>query len=97
MDRKNWEIYKDRLTLSVQACGLGGYLDGTAAKPTEPTVIQTPADNELTAEEEEEEKEITMYRDNLKEWFQKEASVLQQVASIIPDSLLPGDQRKANS
>ena len=52
-DRNNWVIYKDRLTLSVQACGLRGHLDGTTAKPMEPTVTQAPANSELTAEEEE--------------------------------------------
>ena len=40
LDGKNWVIYKDRLTLSVQACGLGGQLDGTATKPMEPAVTQ---------------------------------------------------------
>ena len=40
LDRKNWVIYKDRLILSVQACGLGGQLDGTATKPMEPAVTQ---------------------------------------------------------
>ena len=83
-DRKNWVIYKDRLTLSVKACGLRGHFDGTAAKPMEPTITQAPADMELTEEEEE---KITTYRNNLKEWFQKEAIVLHQVVSTIPDSL----------
>ena len=50
----------------------------------EPTVTQAPANSELTAEEEE---KITMYGDDLKEWFQKEAIVLQPVASVILDSL----------
>ena len=57
LDRKNWVIYKDRLTLSVQACGLGGHLDRTATKLMEPTVTQASANRELTAEEEK----ITMY------------------------------------
>ena len=43
---KNWVIYKDRLTLSVQACGLRGHLDGTTAKPMEPTVTQAPVNRE---------------------------------------------------
>ena len=83
-DRKNWVIYKDRLTLSVQACGLGGHLDGTTTKPTQPTVTQALAGRELTEEEKE---KINMYKDDLKEWFQKEAIVSQQVVSMIPDSL----------
>ena len=83
-DRKNWVIYKDRLTLSVQAHGLGGLLDGAAAKPMEPTVTQAPADRGLTAEEEE---KITMYRDDLKKWFQTEAIVSQPITSMILDSL----------
>jgi hypothetical protein len=70
---KNWVIYKDKLTLSVQACGLRGHLDGTTTKPTEPAVTQAPADRELTEEEEE---KIATYGDNLEEWFQKEAIVL---------------------
>ena len=82
LDRKNWVIYEDRLILSVQACGLGGHLDGTTTKPTEPAVNQAPASRELTEEEEE---KITKYGDNLKEWFWKEAIVLQQVASMIQD------------
>jgi hypothetical protein len=81
---KNWVIYKDRLTLSVQACGLRGHLDGAAAKPMEPTVTQAPANKELTEEEEE---KITTYGDDLKEWFQKEAIVSQQVVSMIPNLL----------
>ena len=36
-DGKIWVIYKDRLLLSVQARGLGGHLDGTTTKPTQPT------------------------------------------------------------
>ena len=83
-DRKNWVIYKDRLTLSVQACGLRGHLDGTTTKPMEPAVTQAPANRELTEEEEE---KIARYRDDLKEWFQKEAIVLQQVMSTILDLL----------
>ena len=81
---KIWVIYKDRLTLSVQARGLGGHLDGTTTKPTQPMVTQAPADRELSEEEKE---KINMYKDDLKEWFQKEAIVLQQVTSTIPDSL----------
>ena len=80
---KNWVIYKDRLTLSVQAHGLRAHLDGTATKPTEPMITQAPANKELTAEEEK----ITMYGDDLKEWFQKEAIVSQQVVSMIPNLL----------
>ena len=83
-DGKNWVIYKDRLMLSVQARGLGGHLDGTTTKPTQPAVTQAPADRKFTKEEKE---EINMYEDNMKEWFQKEAIVSQQVASTIPDSL----------
>ena len=83
-DRKNWVIYKDRLTLSVQARGLGGHLDGTTTQPTQPAVTQAPAGRELTEEEKE---KINTYEDDLKEWLQKEAIVSQQVASTIPDSL----------
>ena len=70
--------------LSVQACGLRGHLDGTTIKPTEPAVTQAPADRELTEEEEE---KIATYGDNLEEWFQKEAIVLQQVMYTILDLL----------
>ena len=84
LDRKNWVIYKDGLMLSVQARGLGGHLDGTTTKPTQPAVTQVPASRELTEEEKE---KINMYKDNLKEWFQKEAIVSQQIASTIPDLL----------
>ena len=83
-DGKNWVIYKDRLKLSVQAHGLGGHLDGTTTKPTQPAVTQAPAGRELTEEEKE---KINMYDDDLKEWLRKEAIVLQQVVSTIPDSL----------
>ena len=83
-DGKNWVIYKDRLILSVQACGLGGHLDGTTTKPTQPAVTQAPANRELTEEEKE---KINTYKDDIKEWFQKKAIVLQQVASTILDSL----------
>ena len=69
--------------LSVQARGLRGHLDGTTTKPTEPAVTQAPANEELT----EEEEKRAMYGDGLKEWFQKEVIVLQQVASMIPGSL----------
>ena len=83
LDGKNWVIYKDRLTLSVQACCLRGNLDGTAAKSTEPAVTQAPANRALTDEEKE---KITTYKNDLKEFFQKEAIVLQQVTSMILDS-----------
>ena len=79
-DGRNWVIYKDRLMLSVQACGLGGNLDRTTTKPTEPAVTQGLANRELTEEEEE---KINMYKDNLKEWLQKKAIVSQQVVSTI--------------
>ena len=46
LDGKNWVIYKNRLKLSVQARGFEGHLDGTTTKPTEPTVIQAPANRE---------------------------------------------------
>ena len=65
-DRKNWVIYKDRLTLSVQARGLGGHLDGTTTQPTQPAVTQAPASRELTEEEKE---KINTYEDNLKKWL----------------------------
>ena len=42
-----------------------------------------PADRELTEEEKE---KINTYKDNLKEWLQKEAIVSQQVVSTILDS-----------
>ena len=69
--------------LSVQARGLGGHLDGTTTKPTQPAVTQVPAGRELTQEEKE---KINTYKDDLKEWLQKEAIVLQQVVSMILDS-----------
>ena len=90
-DGKNWVVYKDRLTLSVQARGLGGHLDGTTTKPKQPAVTQAPAGRELTEKENE---EINMYEDDLKEWLQKEAIVSQQVASTIPDSLYLKIRRK---
>ena len=83
-DGKNWVIYEDRLTLSVQAHGLGRHLDGTTTTPKQPAVTQAPASRELTEEEKE---KINTYEDDLKEWLQKEAIVSQQVASTIPDSL----------
>ena len=73
-DGKNWVVYKDRLTLSVQAHGLGGHLDGTTTKPKQPAVTQAPDGRELTKEEKE---KINTYKDNLKEWLQKEAIVAQ--------------------
>ena len=75
-DRKNWVIYKDMLMVSVQACGLGGNLDGTTTKHMEPTVTQAPANRELTEKEEE---KIATSRDDWKAWFQKDAIVSQQV------------------
>ena len=84
-------IYKDQSTLSVQACGLRGHLDGTTTKPMEPAVTQPPANRALTEEEKE---KITMYKDDLKEWFQKKAIVSQQVASTILDSLYLKIRRK---
>ena len=50
-DKKNWVIYKDSLTLSVQAHGFRGFIDGTATKPTESAVTQAPANRALTDEE----------------------------------------------
>jgi hypothetical protein len=50
----------------------------------EPAVTQAPANKVLTDEEKE---KITTYKDDLKEWFQQEAIVSQQVVSMIPDSL----------
>ena len=52
--------------LSIQAHGLGGHLDGTTTKPTQPIVTQAPASRELT---EEKKKKINTYEDDLKEWF----------------------------
>ena len=58
-------------------------LDGTTTKPTEPAVTKAPVNKALT----EEENYNVLYKDNLKEWFQKEVIVLQHVLSMIPDSL----------
>ena len=69
-DGKHWVVYKDRLTLSVQAHGLGGHLDGTTTKPKQPAVTQATASRELTEEEKE---KINTYKADLKEWLQKEA------------------------
>ena len=57
----------------------------------EPAVTQPPANRALTEEEKE---KITMYKDDLKEWFQKKAIVSQQVASTILDSLYLKIRRK---
>jgi len=82
-DGCNWVIYRDQLQLSVQVCGLDGHLDGTATRPTDPSTRNQPFKS-LT---EDEQKVITTYKSNLREWIQKEAIVLQQIASTIPDSL----------
>ena len=39
-DGKGFVVWKERLELSIRACGLYGYLDGTITKPVPPT----PAD-----------------------------------------------------
>ena len=82
-DGRNWVIYRDRLQLSVQARGLDGHLDGTITRPTDPPTRNQPFES-LT---EDEQKVITTYKSDLREWIQKEAIVSQQIASTIPDSL----------
>src|SRR5271155_701686 len=81
-DGKNWVIYKDRLALSVMARGLDGHLDGTAVQPTAP-----PAPALSSKPTEVETKALTEYKAELRDWMQKEAIVLQQIASTVPDSL----------
>ena len=59
-DGRNWVIYRDRLQLSVQACGLDGHLDGTATGPTDLPTRNQPFES-LTKDE---QKVITTYKSN---------------------------------
>ncbi|KAG2335382.1 hypothetical protein BDR05DRAFT_898633 [Suillus weaverae] len=38
VDRENWMTYKDRLSWSVDACGLLSHLEGTKKKPIDPSM-----------------------------------------------------------
>jgi hypothetical protein len=81
-DGRNWVIYKDRLTLSVVACGLDGHLDGSITRPDDPPTRKgaaTLTKDEVSANE--------IYEKELRDWNQKQAIVFQQIASTIPDSL----------
>ena len=77
----------------MQARGLGGHLDGTTTKPTQPAVSQAPAGRELT----EEEKEKNKYVRRRPEGMAPEGSHC-LAASLInnPGLALPKDQGKAN-
>jgi len=80
---RNWIIYKDRLKLSITARGLESYLEGTSVKPTPPQPV-TAADGAITQPA---QADLEAYRESLQDWTLKEAIVLQQIASTIPDSL----------
>ena len=81
-DGRNWITYRDRLTLCITAQGLLGYLDGTVTEPADPATRDESASH-TPDEVSENEEHAKLDAD----WKQKQAIVLQYIASTIPDSL----------
>ena len=101
-DGKGFIVWKERLELSVRACGLYGYLDGTVTKPDKPheKPIESPVTAAVgpeaglegwgsTSEElmTEQVSLIEKYTKDLNQYLQEQAIVFQQIASTIPNSL----------
>ena len=80
-DRKGFVIWKERLELSIRACGLHGHLNSSVIKPNDPPT--RPEGSTLTKEE---VSSIEKYTKDTNQYSQEQAVVFQQIASKIPDS-----------
>ena len=81
-NRKGFVIWKERLELSICACGLYGHLDGTVTRLDNPST--RPKGSTLTVEE---VSSNAQYVKDLNQYLQVEAVVFQQIALTIPNSL----------
>jgi len=100
---KNWTIYRDRFSWSINARSLLHHIDGSSTEPLNPVVctmivqkkgggtadLTKPDENEMVeaALSKDEEKLEKDWKMDLKVWQQGEAIVKQQIAATIPDSL----------
>lgn len=82
-DGSNFHIWKDKLILACRVRGIEGYLDGTAAQPADPP---TRSDFVATATPDE-VSQMETHQNLISDWKRKEAIVLQQIVSTIPDAL----------
>ena len=82
-DGKGFVIWKERLELSVCACGLYSHLDGTITRPDTPP-LRPAGSTALTAEQ---VSTFEKYVKGVNQYLQEQAIVSQQIASTIPDSL----------
>ena len=82
-DGKGFVVWKERLELLIQACGLYGYLDRTTTRPDNPP--SSPEGSPvLTAEQ---VSTVKRYTRDISQYLQEQAIVFQQIASTIPNSL----------
>ena len=83
-DGSNFHIWRDKLILALRVQGLDAYLDNKATKPGDPAV--RPPDEQATATPNE-VSAMEAYQKAVSDWTWKEAIVLQQIVSTIPDAL----------
>ena len=83
-DGSNFHIWRDKLILALHVQGLDAYLNNKATKPEDPTV-QLPDEQATATPDEVSTKEA--YHKAVSDWTRKEAIVLQQIISSIPNAL----------
>ena len=83
-DGSNFHIWRDKLILALHVRGLDAYLDNKATKPEDPAVW--PPDEQAMAIPDE-VSTMEAYQKAVSDWTWKEAIVLQQIVSTIPDAL----------
>ena len=83
-DGKGFVVWKERLELLIQVCGLYSHLDGSTARPDDPPPLRSTGSTVLT---EKQASVIERYAKNINQYLQEQAIVFQQIASTIPNSL----------
>ena len=83
-DGSNFHIWRDKLILALHVWGLDAYLNNKATKPEDPAVW--PPDKQAMATPDE-VSAMEAYQKAVSDWTRKEAIVLQQIVSTIPDAL----------
>ncbi|KAJ8582924.1 hypothetical protein M405DRAFT_776001, partial [Rhizopogon salebrosus TDB-379] len=86
-DGSNWVTYKHRMTIALNAHGLGEYVDGTVLIPTRYVadsagILESAPGKPATADE------IKENRKEVNEYTQKDSLVQQHIFSTITDRLM---------
>ena len=82
-DGKGFVVWKERLKLSIRACGLYGHLDGTTTRPDDPP-LSPEGSPVLMAEQ---VSAVKRYTRDISQYLQEQAIVFQQIPLTVPNSL----------